>query len=115
MIRFHKAEGATATLAVIEVSDPSSFGIVEIGKNGRVNQFVEKPAAGTVTGRLASGAVYVLEKATLGYVPESGFCDFGYDVFPRLLAAGLPVYGYPLTAKDYWIDIGTPRKISPGE
>ncbi|MDO8715487.1 MAG: nucleotidyltransferase family protein [Dehalococcoidales bacterium] len=110
MIRFHKAKKAIATLALFEVSDPSSFGIVEIEADGRVIRFVEKPPPGTATGRLANGAVYVLEKSVLTYIPENSFCDFGHDIFPSLLAANLPVYGYPLTESDYLIDIGTPGK-----
>lgn len=110
MVRYHKEKKAAATLALIAVSDPSAYGIVETAADGRVTRFLEKPKPGATASRLASAAVYVLEKEVLDYIPEKCHYDFGYDVFPKLLAAGLPVYGYTLGTGDYWLDIGTPEK-----
>ena len=108
MIRFHREGKSVATLALFEAPNPREVGIVEIDKAGRVLTFVEKPQS--PPGNLANGAVYVLEKTVLSYIPDHGFCDFGHDIFPRLVGAGLPLYGYPLTESDYLIDIGTPEK-----
>lgn len=110
MLRFHKEKRAAATIALIEVADPSGFGIVEIQADGRIMKFIEKPAPGTKTGKLANGAIYILEKPVLEHVPCDTFCDFGYDIFPKLLNAGVPMYGYRLTPTDYFMDIGTPEK-----
>ncbi len=108
MIRFHKAKQSVATLALFKAPNPREVGIVEIDTAGRVLTFVEKPQS--PSSNLANGAVYVLEKSVLGYIPDNSYCDFGHDVFPQLLAADLPVYGYTLAAEDYLIDIGTPEK-----
>ncbi len=117
MIRFHKEKKAVATLALFEAPNPREVGIVEIDEAGRILTFVEKPQSPVPSPQslipspqLASAAVYVLEKEVLDYIPEKSHCDFGYDVFPKLLAAGLPVYGYVLGSGDYWLDIGTPEK-----
>ncbi|MFN7105832.1 MAG: sugar phosphate nucleotidyltransferase, partial [Pyrobaculum sp.] len=37
-----------------------------------------------------------------------GRLDFGKDVIPTAIEAGLPVYGYP--TEGYWFDIGTPER-----
>ena len=102
MIKFHRERKSVATLVLFEAPNPREVGIVEIDKAGRVLTFVEKPQSPVVSPQslipnpqsptpspqLANGAVYILEKAVLGYIPDDSFCDFGHDIFPRLLAAG---------------------------
>src|SRR6185369_7538359 len=40
--------------------------------------------------------------------PSDEVFSFEYDLFPSLLAKGIPVFAY--VSKHYWIDIGTPRR-----
>lgn len=110
MIRFHQGEKTMATLALLEVPNPWEIGIVEINEGGRILSFVEKPPRGSETGNLGSGGVYVLGKEILNYIPDKGYSDFAYDIFPKLIELGLPVYGYVLKPEDYLIDIGTIEK-----
>jgi len=112
MIRFHKNHKAMATLALFETSKPWEVGIVQVNGDGRVVSLVEKPEKGNELGNLANGGIYVLEKEVFEHIPEHGFCDFGYEVFPRLIKTGLPIYGYVLGPQDYLIDIGTPEKYN---
>ncbi len=112
MIGFHEKHEALATLALFETSKPWEAGIVQMNGNDRVVSLVEKPRKGTEPGNLANGGIYILERKVLDFIPEQGFCDFGYDVFPRLIQAGLPVYGYVLGPQDYLIDIGTLEKYN---
>ncbi|MHB1131373.1 MAG: nucleotidyltransferase family protein [Chloroflexota bacterium] len=109
MIRFHRRKQALATLALFQTANPSQAGIVGLGRDSAISRFVEKPSAGSELGRLANGGVYVLERALLDTLPEQGCRDFGFDVFPRLLAEGRPLYGYPLPPRTCLIDIGTPE------
>lgn len=109
MLEFHQEKKGSATLALLEVSNTSDLGIVQITQDQRVVDFVEKPPKGMAPGNLASGGIYVLEKEILEHIPGSGFYDFAYDVFPGLIEAGLPIYGYILGSEDYLIDIGTPE------
>ena len=75
-----------------------------------------KALAGEFKGlfRLRVGAyrvIYsILEKEVLKYIPDEGFSDFAYDIFPKLLSSSVPIYGYYLTSADYFIDIGTLEK-----
>ena len=107
MTDFHRQRRALATLALLEVNSPWEVGIVEIDEQGRLLSFKEKPPPGSESGNLSSSGVYVLEKDILDHIPTRGFCDFGYDIFPKLIELDLPVYGYVLKPEDYLIDIGT--------
>jgi mannose-1-phosphate guanylyltransferase / phosphomannomutase len=87
--------------------------MIEMDKDGRINKLIEKPknttagVQGFQSSGLANAAVYVLEPEVLGYIEEGKVSDFAYDVFPKLIADGAPVYGYPLLPDDYFIDIGS--------
>ncbi len=110
MYRFHQDREAMATVAIREMPNTWEVGVVEVDGEGRILGFTEKPPRGSEKSHLSSGGVYILEKQVLDYVPEEGFCDFAYDVFPRLIELGLPMYGYHLQNGDYLLDIGTAEK-----
>ena len=99
-----RAFGGVGTLAVAENDDPARSGIVKLDSAGRVTRFVEKPATGEF-GRLANSGIYVLHRRVLDLVPPGTRSDFGSDLFPGLLAAGLPLYG--LVSPAYVLDIGS--------
>lgn len=107
MMGFHRAKGGIATLALTKVVNPRETGIVQLDKDDRVVSFVEKPSGGAVIGDMSNGGVYILEKEVLQFIPRGRYCDFAYDVFPRLIEFGCPVYGYRLKSGDYLIDIGS--------
>lgn len=110
MIRFHQKNMSVATLALWEVANTWEVGIVQMDSNGMLKKFIEKPSKGSGFGNLASGGIYVMEKEILSTIPGHSFCDFAYDVFPRLIDDGMPIYGYALGTQDYLIDIGTHEK-----
>jgi NDP-sugar pyrophosphorylase family protein len=109
----HRATEALATLALYEVEDSSRCGMVATRADGRVTQFVEKPAPGLASGMLANAGIYVLEPAALRYIPDGPTYDFGQDLFPDLLARGLPVYACP--AAGYVLDIGSLDRYAQAE
>ena len=43
LIQFHKSKKARATLSLVEVEDPTPFGLVTTEKDGRIKEFIEKP------------------------------------------------------------------------
>lgn len=110
MTDFHGQKKALVTLALFKASNPWEVGIVEVNRQGKLLSFKEKPPRGSESSNLSSGGIYVLEEEILDYIPSHGCCDFGYDIFPKLLALHLPVYGYVLRPEDYLIDIGTTDK-----
>ena len=102
----HEEAGAKATLALIEVEDTASYGVVPTHEDGRVEAFLEKSDGPAPTNRINAGA-YVIEREVAESIPAGRAVSFEREVFPGLVdAAGL--YGYP--AAGYWIDIGTPER-----
>lgn len=108
LIDRHTSAEAAATIAVHQVDDPTRCGIVEFDKSGRVRRFVEKPPADQVFSNWANSGIYVLNPEVLRYVTDIP-SDFGNDIFPRLLDAGLHIQVHPLTGT--LIDIGTPENL----
>ena len=83
---------------------------VGLYEDGKVTDFIEKPPGGKPPGKLSNGGIYILEPEILDYINDAGFCDFGFDVIPRLIEEKVPVYGYHLCHDEYLIDIGTIEK-----
>ncbi len=109
MLAYHRRHGGVGTVALYRVPDPQRCGLVELDAAGRLRRFVEKPAQ--PFGDLANAGIYILEPKILAYLPEQGPCDFGQDLFPQLLRSGVALYGYPLEAGEYLVDIGTPENL----
>ncbi len=107
LVRFHHARGALATIGLLEVEEVDQYGVVVLDDAGRITGFQEKPAKGTEKSKLANTGIYVFEPAIFERIPANTFYDFGKQVFPELLAGGLPFYGMQLEGA-YWRDIGTP-------
>jgi NDP-sugar pyrophosphorylase family protein len=100
------------TIVLAENEDPTRSGIVQLDSVGRIIRFVEKPATARF-GRLANSGIYVLHRRVLDLVPPGTPFDFGSDLFPSLLAAGLPLYG--LATPDYVLDIGSVDRYRQAE
>ncbi len=108
LAEYHRARGGLVTVALYRVENPSACGLVDLNRSGRILRFVEKPPPEEVFTDLANAGVYVVEPEVIDHIPPNTFYDFGQDLFPLLLARGVPVYGYPI--EDYLIDIGTLEK-----
>jgi len=102
----HERTGATATLALTPVEDPSAYGLVRTLPNGEVTEFVEKPAPDEIDTRNISAGAYVLERRVLDLLEADEPASIERDVFPRLVGAGL----YGCVSDNYWLDIGTPER-----
>ncbi|MBO8126463.1 MAG: NDP-sugar synthase [Firmicutes bacterium] len=106
LVAFHQETGASTTIGLMMVKDPRSFGLVELGPSGRVQRFVEKPKTlAEVTSPYVNAGIYVMEPEVLAYIPDSKQVSVERETFPALLAAGEPVYGFPMSG--VWHDLGT--------
>jgi mannose-1-phosphate guanylyltransferase/phosphomannomutase len=103
-IAFHEERGAEVTLVLKEVDDPTEFGIVVTGDDGRVERFLEKPDEEEAFSSTANTGIYVVEPGVLGAIPAGEEYDWAEDVFPKMLDEGRPLYGYVM--RGYWEDIG---------
>jgi mannose-1-phosphate guanylyltransferase len=106
----HDATGAKATLALVPVTDPTTYGLVHLEENRSVRDFVEKPSSDKIDTNLISAGVYVLERSILELVPPDRNVSIEREVWPHLIGHGL--YGFP--SESYWLDIGTPERYLQG-
>ncbi|MGZ6642954.1 MAG: sugar phosphate nucleotidyltransferase [Solirubrobacteraceae bacterium] len=106
----HEATGATGTLALVPVPDPTAYGLVRLHEGNAVKGFLEKPAADQIDTNLISAGAYVLERSVLDLIPPDRNVSIEREVWPLLVDNGL--YGYPADA--YWLDIGTPERYLQG-
>jgi mannose-1-phosphate guanylyltransferase / phosphomannomutase len=105
LIRYHKDNQALVTVALARVPDPLEFGIVIVDDDGRIQRFLEKPTWGQVFSDTVNTGIYVMQPEVLAKVPAGEVVDWSADVFPELLEAGAPLYGW--IADGYWEDIGS--------
>ena len=105
VLDFHEERGAEATMVLKSVENPLEFGVVITEEDGRIVRFLEKPTWGQVFSDTVNTGIYLLEPSVLDEIPAEGEYDFSKELFPKLLEAGRPLYGY--VTEDYWEDIGT--------
>ena len=111
MIEVHRKNNADCTIAVLNVSleEASRFGIMNTNPDGSIYEFEEKPKQPKST--KASMGIYlfnysVLKKyLTLDEQDPSSSNDFGKNIIPNMLKAGLKLYTYDFDG--YWKDVGT--------
>lgn len=104
LLAAHREVGALASIALVEVQETSQYGIVVTDEQGRIQRFIEKPK-GKAPSRTANTQIYLFESELFDFIPPAQVYDFGFNVFPALVEAGVPFYGFKLNG--YWRDIGS--------
>ena len=128
MLRDHVDSHADVTVGCMEVAraDASGFGVMDVGENNRIIDFLEKPPdppamPGKPERALASMGIYVFKTSFLfdQLRRDAGTTgstrDFGKDIIPYLVKHGKAVAHYfdvsCVRSKDekeaYWRDVGT--------
>ena len=104
-IALHRERRAEVTCAVrtVPIEEAHRFGILAVGRDGRVTEFVEKPA--DPPSNLVSMGVYVFSWPFLREALSPERIDFGRDVLPAMVAEGRRVFAYQFGG--YWEDVGT--------
>jgi mannose-1-phosphate guanylyltransferase len=103
----HEATGATATIALHPVEDPTGYGLVRRAPDGEISEFLEKPEPDQIDTDEINAGAYLLERSVLDLIPPDREVSIEREVFPGLVGQGL--YGRRL--EGYWIDIGTPERF----
>ncbi|WP_437806095.1 nucleotidyltransferase family protein [Sorangium sp. So ce1078] len=94
-----ESAGAPLTVAVCERASKIDLGVLDLGPEGRVVGFREKP---TYTFWVSMG-IYAMSRDVLRFIPEGR--PFGFDnLMHALLDAGEPVATFPF--RGHWLDIG---------
>ena len=111
MLREHTENNAACTISVLTVTmeEASRFGIMNIGEDGSICEFEEKPKQ--PKSNLASMGIYIFNWQKLKeYLiadendPNSDK-DFGKNIIPNMLNAGEKMWPYRFDG--YWRDVGT--------
>ena len=111
MLREHVEHDAACTIAVLQVSmeEATRFGIMNLGEDGYVSQFEEKPKQ--PKSDLASMGIYIFNwKKLRKYLIEdendpTSSKDFGKNIIPNMLKTGEKLWPYRFDG--YWRDVGT--------
>jgi len=92
-------------------------GVALLEEDDRVVKFIEKPSAGQIISDLVNTGIYVFEPRILGYITGDCCCDFGKDVFDKVINAREKLFGFVLNAKLLAIDTPVLYKkvVSSGE
>lgn len=102
LLAYHRRQGAWATIAAAQVTDPTLYGQLGLAADDTIIDFREKgESAGP--GYVNVG-IYLLEQTVLQLLPFTTPCSLERDLFPMLAGRGL--YAFRQTAP--FIDIGTP-------
>jgi glucose-1-phosphate adenylyltransferase len=128
MLIDHVQKDAECTVACmpVPIAEARDFGVIHVDDEGRVRDFIEKPAdppamPGNPDLALASMGIYIFNADFLfrlleedRQLPESDR-DFGKDLIPKITQQG-KAWAHPFTlscvtssanAKPYWRDVGT--------
>ena len=107
LIEHHIKTGASATLSLWEVEDPSRFGVCELDDTGMIRRFQEKPAKGTEFSNLINAGCSILNRDVLKSLPSGKF-SMEREIFPRIAESGM-MAGLPF--EGYFVDAGTPESF----
>lgn len=108
-LEHHERTGASGTLALVPVPDPSNYGLVRVDEDDAVLEFLEKPEGDVGVNTISAGA-YVLERSVCDLLQPDTKASIEREVFPRLVRNGL----HALVSDRYWLDIGTPDRYLQG-
>jgi NDP-sugar pyrophosphorylase family protein len=101
MIAEHSSSGVMATIYLAPYFSP--FGIVEVGEDGRVHGFREKPELPY----WINGGVYLLNRDIYDFLPDKG--DHEVETFPDLVEKGqLGAF----RSRAYWQAVDTAKDLS---
>lgn len=105
LVAFHDTHGGAGTIHLHPVEDPSRYGVVPVDEQGRVLEFVEKPAREQAPSNWINAGTYVLEPEVLSLIDDEGPVSIERVTFPVLAAEGR-LFGFE--SETYWLDAGTP-------
>ena len=108
VLHFHREKKAEVTIVTVRVMNPSGYGLVETGADGRIIRFTEKPPEDEIIGDTINAGIYILERSVLDRIPAVGAQSFERELFPAMTHKGAQIFAYPMHG--FWQDIGSPRK-----
>ena len=99
------SECSNSLIGSFEVEDPKRFGVLEIGQDSKVTQFIEKPKDKSYGNKISLGLYHLYKRDILSIQKNLEIpCSFERQVFPALSKAGLLS---TFTLNGDMLDVGT--------
>jgi len=108
MVAFHRSHGQEGTIVVTKVEEPSKYGVVVYGEQGRIQSFIEKPQE-FVSNKINAG-MYILSPSVLRRI-QLRPTSIEKEVFPEMVDDGQL---YAMELQGFWMDVGQPRDFLTG-
>jgi len=106
--RAHRCAGALATMILIRMPAGESYAPVEVDSSGRVRRIAGRGTGGEALQPWHFTGVHVLSPAVLNLISPKGPEDINRDVYPRMLAQGMPIHAEIVEGD--WAELGTPER-----
>lgn len=108
MYQQHIRKRALVTIAVIKMTNPSAYGVINVNNNGYVTSFIEKPQLECTSSQNVNAGIYLIDPVVLQEVPDNRIVSMERELFPLLIEKGIPLSVF--SHSHYWQDIGTPER-----
>ena len=113
-IDWHRSHGGVATLALRPDANAAGYGLVEIDDADRVRRIVGLPPGAASGGRgFMFPGLHVLEPEVFRWMDAGDAFSITRVTYPRMIEAGLPVFGCVTQAR--WITIDTPEALAEAD
>lgn len=103
----HHSREALVTFWLTSVRDVTQFGVLELGADGQVERFLEKPAPEETDSHLINAGILMLDPSVLRRIPPDTFFSFEQQLLPAMVRERDRLYG--VFDGGYWLDTGRPR------
>ncbi|KAK9297378.1 hypothetical protein QLX08_008939 [Tetragonisca angustula] len=100
--------GREGTIIVTKVEEPSKYGVVVYGDDGKIEDFVEKPQE-FISNKINAG-MYIFNPSILKRI-ELKPTSIEKEIFPHMARDG-ELYAMELTG--FWMDVGQPKDFLKG-
>lgn len=114
-ISWHRTRPDSALTVVVHPSDhPLDSDLLEVDVQYRIQRLLIRPhPQGLRFQNLSIASAYIVSPRILPLIETEHKSDLEKDLFPRLMAAGLPLYAY--ATHEYLKDTGTPQRLARTE
>ena len=94
MIEFDKQNNSMATLLVHPNDHPYDSDIVNINEFNNIIEIIPKTDKRLIKPNLVNAALYILSPEIFNFINKDELCDFGINVFPKILANNKIIKAY---------------------
>lgn len=109
LVTFHRNHGKEGTIVVTKVEEPSKYGVVVYGEQGKIQSFIEKPQE-FVSNKINAG-MYILNPTVLKRIKLQP-TSIEKEVFPHMATEGQL---YAMELQGFWMDVGQPKDFLRGK